>query len=147
MITKRLVFLLVSLVAVVAVACGKTADDERVQDRATAEAEAQARAVGTTTITSAEMESAPAGVDSGARAFLAEQDDYRVRLRDALDVLDQSARADRRPDHVRQRARRRDLLKHDLELLERSTEATWATARAKIERDLRSTSAPQSPSR
>src|SRR5690242_18363249 len=101
---KRSLVISALFVSLVAVACRKTAAQERVQDRATAEAEANAREVSTTTITSAEMESAPSGADSGASAFLAEQDDYRVRLRDAIDAS----------EHLRHRGGHRDLLRHDL---------------------------------
>lgn len=140
--------LVLAVLVLAAVGCRQTAEERARDDRATAAAEERAREVGTTTITSGEMETSTGAADSGANAFLAEQDDYRVRLRDALDSNEQRSRAAHEPaDRVRRRAQRRDMLKRDLELLERSTEATWATARAKIERDLSPSSAPQLPSR
>lgn len=151
--TPRLAVLLLAVPLVVAGAgCKRTsAHDQRLGDEATEEAETRAQegtAISTTTITSADLDGGAGAKDLSGTSFRAEQDDYRVRLRDALDLQESRARARTQdPNSVARRAARRDLLTRDIELLERSTEATWATARATIERDLRATPSPQSQPR
>jgi hypothetical protein len=74
-------------------------------------------------------------------AFRLEQSDYRGRLRRALDRLDDAlgqlpasaSPSDARTGDLRAR---RDLLKADLDAVDRSTEPDWATLRTKEERDL-----------
>jgi hypothetical protein len=144
-----------SLVALVAAAalgllaatgCQKeSAAARRASDRATAQAEEKAQEA---SLTSATLEAdAQASTDEALRArdeliaaFLLEQSDYRSRLQRALDQLDAEIRharpARRGEGRVRDLRARRNLLKADLQAVDRSTEQDWATLRTKVERDL-----------
>ena len=123
----------------------------RQSDEATAEAEEKAQEA---TLTSATMEvkdEARQSADDALRAkgemiaaFRLEQSDYRGRIQRALDGLDKEIgrvrlASARRGGALRDLQARRDLLKSDLDLVERSTEPDWATARIKLDRDLRGT--------
>lgn len=123
----------------------------RLSDEATAEAEEKAQEA---TLTSATMEvkdEARQSADDALRAkgeliaaFRLEQSDYRGRIQRALDGLDKEiARirlaSARRGAALRDLQARRDLLKSDLDLVERSTEPDWATTRIKLDRDLKGT--------
>lgn len=150
----------VVIVAVIAAAsaaagCTKGADAARRQsDEATAEAEERAQEATLTGATIEVKDEAKQSNDDALRAkgemiaaFRLEQADYRGRIARALDALDKDlATAPRQAAHpTRAGAKRgsaealrtrRDLLKTDLELLERSTEPDWATTRSKLDRDL-----------
>lgn len=116
--------------------CRTSAAERRASQRATAEAEEKASE---TTLTSAAIE--PAGetltdVDSALRE---QQSDYKKRLSEALDALDaRRAQAKRRGEaHVKLLDARRDVLKHDLESVDRTSDQEWAALKARIDRDLR----------
>lgn len=121
--------LVVASAVVAAAGCRRAGGDAHV----TAEAEERA---GEATLTSGVLDTPGADVDPHARD---ERADYRARLEAALDALDA-----RRPDAVRRGAAyvaalegRRDVLKSDLEALDRATDLDWAALRARVDRDLR----------
>lgn len=146
------------LVAVIAAAsaaagCTKGADAARRQsEEATAEAEERAQEATLTSATFEAKEEAKKANDDALRAkgemiaaFRLEQSDYRGRIARALDALDKEIAHPRASQAGRPGAKhgspeayraRRDLLKTDLDLLERSTEPDWATTRSKLDRDL-----------
>lgn len=127
-----------------AAGCQKdSAAARRASAEATAEAEEKAQEV---SLTSATMEpeadaqnasgEAMRANDELIAAFRLEQSDYRSRLQRTLDQLDAEVRHPRGARRARDLRARRDLLKADLEAVERSTEQDWATLRTKVERDL-----------
>lgn len=140
---------LVLVVSALESGCRSRREAERQDgDQATAEAEEQAREV---TLTGATLdakddaraadESARRATDEVVGAFRLEQADYRKRLQRAIGSIEsREMSADgtdkKASDTTRELRIRRDLLKSDLEALDRSTEPDWATLRNKIERDL-----------
>ena len=123
--------------------------ERREADKATASAEENARE---STLTCATLE--PSAPDARANdeaalrarneviaAFRLEQADFRNRLQHALEALDteilRARRASRRNEaRLADLRARRDLLKSDLEAVNRSIEPDWATLRTKVDRDL-----------
>jgi hypothetical protein len=127
------------------------AQQRRASDRATEAAEKEAQSQ-ETSLTSATVEAKKAQAADDAlheggevlAAFQLEQSDYRGRLQQALDALDAAIHhtanetISRGAGEGRSRdlRARRDLLKADLDAVNRSTEPDWATLRTKVERDL-----------
>jgi uncharacterized protein involved in exopolysaccharide biosynthesis len=127
-------------------------DDEspaarRASAQATAQAEERAQEATLTSATLEPRDDAEQVSDEALRAksemltaFRLEQADYRGRLQRSLDQLDGEvlhARGARRSDgRIHDLRARRDLLKADLQAVDRSTEPDWATLRTKVERDL-----------
>ena len=122
---------------------------------ATEEAEQQASQ---TTITSGELPSGGAEDEAAEEARVAreralreraeaittarnEQLAYRGKLQAALDQLDANRREAKKRGHgsvhVKAVDARRELLKHDLDALDRTTDTEWASLKAKIDRDLK----------
>jgi hypothetical protein len=135
-VTSLRTALVVLVVALASAACRTSAADQSAARRATAEAEEKASE---TTLTSAAIEpreEALADVDGALRE---QQLDYRRRLQSALDALD-AGRADakkRGPAHAKVLDARREVLKRDLDALDRTTAQEWAALKARIDRDLR----------
>jgi hypothetical protein len=135
-----------------AVGCHRTTTEaeRRASEQATAAAEeiAQEASLTSATLETEEQQLAREKADEAARAnsetiaaFQLEQADFRRRLQRALDVLDKEiahprGTATRRDARVRELRGRRDLLKADLQAVDRSTDQDWATLRTKVERDL-----------
>lgn len=131
-------------------ACKRSAEDQRrVAEQATAEAEDKASQ---TTTTSAELDGKPddqnvrdaqdRALRERAEAITAtrsEQLEYRGKLQKALDELDAKRREAKKRGaiHVKAVDARRDVLKHDLDAIDRTTDNEWAATKAKIDRDLR----------
>ncbi len=122
----------------------------RQSDEATAEAEEKAQEATLTSATIEVKDEARQSADDALRAkgeliaaFRLEQSDYRGRIQRALDGLDKEISgvrlASARRGGLRDLQARRDLLKSDLDLVERNTEPDWATTRIKLDRDLRGT--------
>jgi hypothetical protein len=125
----------------------ESAAARRASDRATAEAEERAQEASLTSATFEPHADAEEASDEALRAkgetiaaFRLEQSDYRGRLQRSLDQLDGEvlhARGARfREARIRDLRARRDLLKADLQAVDRSTAQDWATLRTKVERDL-----------
>lgn len=134
-----------------AAGCHRTTEaDRRASEAATATAEdiAQEASLTSASLETEDKQAARVRADEAARAdgeteaaFRLEQSDYRARLQRALDLLDKDiahprATSTRRETRARELRARRELLKTDLQLLNRSTEQDWATLRTKVERDL-----------
>lgn len=161
---KSIVAVSVVLTVLSASACRKSAEEERREaQKATEEAEQKASQVSQTSITSAEIGASdgPRAEGAGeaedevrlareralreqAEAIIAarnEQLAYRAKLQSALDQLDAKRRDAKKHGHVQVRVKaidaRRELLKHDLEALARTTDTEWAALKAKIDRDLK----------
>jgi hypothetical protein len=129
--------------ALFAMGCGRSDAERQQQVQATAAAEATA---GQASLTSATL-AAPTdddAVDASSEmiaTFRLEQADYRGRLQHGIDGVEQASASTHHVGagdsaRLRDLQARRDLLKADLDALERSTESDWAPTRAKIERDL-----------
>lgn len=131
--------------------CHRTTDAERrASEQATAAAEdiAQQASLTSASLETEERQEARVQANEAARgneetvaAFQLEQADYRTRLQRSLDLLDKDiahprATSVRRDARMRDLRARRDLLKADLDAVNRSTEQDWATLRTKVERDL-----------
>lgn len=153
----------VVMTALLAGGCRKSSEEQRREaQKATAEAEEQASQVSQTTITNAEIgasdgprteegrtEAAEEAREARARALREhaeaitsarnEQLEYRGKLQLALDGLDAKRRDAKKRGHVHVKAidARREVLKHDLDALDRSTDTEWASLKSKIERDLK----------
>lgn len=138
-----------ALSAVGAVGCGRTTDaDRRASAKATAAAEDIAQEASLTSATLDATAGAEATSDRASRAndevnaaFRLEQSDYRRRLRHALDRLDTElaparAPARRSEQRLQDLKARRELLRADLDAVNRSTEQDWATVRTKVAGDL-----------
>lgn len=135
---------------VLATGCHASSDDaaRRQAARATAQAEEKAQEASLTSATLVTKGEAREAGEEAQRArgemvaaFHLEQADYRARLQHTLDLLDHEVSRPHRGGAQREsrsadlRARR-DLLKGDLVVLDRSTEQDWATLRTRVERDL-----------
>ncbi len=123
-------------VSVLAAAGCRPSAEQRADRRATTEAEEKASEA---TITSAVLASAEQPLARSVDARRDQQLAYRARLQDALDALD-ARRADekrRGPAHLRALDARRDVLKHDLDALDRTNDQDWVVLKARIDRDLR----------
>lgn len=132
------------VVAAAGSGCRGRKEAEREEARqATAEAEEKAREA---TLTGAKLEAqedARAADETARRAnteivsaFRLEQADFRKRLLNAIVTLESMEKqSDAQAPSGDVRAHR-DLLKSDLDALDRSIEPDWATLRTKIERDL-----------
>jgi hypothetical protein len=155
---KTFVVVGVVVPALVAGACRKSSEEQqREAQKATEEAEQQASQ---TTITSAEIgpngsnaedteearqdaqEARDRALREHAEAITTarnEQLEYRGKLQSALDALDAKRRdaKKRGPVHVKAIDGKRELLRHDLDVLDRTTDAEWASLKAKIDRDLK----------
>jgi hypothetical protein len=138
--SKALVAVTVVATALPGVACRRASDEHRRDaKRATAEAEETASK---TTITSGELVGSDGTDQSGrAEAMTAtrnEQLEYRRKLGTALDDLDAKRRDAKKRGRVHVRAidAKRDVLKHHLVALDRTTDAEWASLKGKIDRDL-----------
>lgn len=144
---------LLAVLAVLAgtqIGCHQTSEAERrASDEATAVAEEKASETTLTgaIITTTDTRDADTKAqelranDEIVAAFRLEQGDFKKRLRHALDTLDKGIAHGRRvtpnaADAGRALRDRRDLLKADLEAVERSTAENWATVRTKVDRDL-----------
>jgi len=114
-------------------ACRKSSQETR----ATEEAELRASE---TTITSGEVGDDDALREQAATIAGTRNDQlaYRAKLRDAIDELDAKRRQAKRRGsvHVKVVEARRDVLKHHLDALERTTDTEWGSLKAKIDRDL-----------
>lgn len=158
-------FVVVSVVvtALSAGACRKSSEEQRREaQKATAEAEEQASQVSQTTITNAEIgasdgpraderraeaqEEAREAHDRALREHAEaitsarnEQLEYRGKLQSALDRLDVKRRETKKRGQVHLKAldAKRDVLKHDLDALDRTADSEWASLKAKIDRDLK----------
>lgn len=133
-------------------ACKKTTDAERHESaKATAVAEDMAQEGSLTSAqldTGASAQAARGTSEEATRAnvaanvaFQLEQSDYRRRLQRALDLLDREitrtgAVARQGEGRLRELGTRRELLRKDLDAVDRSTDQDWATLRTKVERDL-----------
>jgi hypothetical protein len=117
--------------------CRRTDAERRESEKATAAAEERAEAA---TLTSATLEPDTSARVEAIAAFRHEQADYGARLQLALDVLDKdlahARHGGRRTEKLRDLRARRELLKGDLDLVNRSTGQDWATTRTKLDRDL-----------
>jgi len=125
-------------------------EERRRAEQATAEAEEKAREA---TLTSARLEAkddASAKEEAAQRAngetlgaFRLEQADFRKRLQRSLGSIEgemlevHRAGGEAAAAKLGELRARRDLLKSDLEAVDRSVEPDWATLRTKVERDLR----------
>ena len=151
---KKILVASVVVTALFAGACRRKSSEEQLREaqQATAEAEQQASQVSQTTITSAEMEPREAqdeareardrALREHAEAITSarnEQLEYRGKLQAALDELDAKRRvAKKRGDvHVKAVEARRDVLRHHLDALDRTTDTEWAALKARIDRDLK----------
>lgn len=137
------------LLAVLAMGCRDGEAERRAAAQATADAEEKAQEA---TLTSAmidensadraqeENEATLRANSEMVAAFRLEQSDFRGRLERSLDTLDKEilrARTAHLGDaRLRDLRARRDLLKADLDAVNRSTEPDWATLRTKVDRDL-----------
>jgi hypothetical protein len=152
---KAFVVVSVVVTALVAGGCRKSSEEQRREaQQATEEAEQKASQ---TTITSAELgtagneereddakEARGRALREHAEAITTarnEQLEYRAKLQAALDELDHKRRDARKHGHghvhVKAIDARRELLRHDLDVLDRTTDADWASLKAKIDRDLK----------
>lgn len=150
-----------SLLVAAALLLGCRGDREaerRASAQATAEAEERAQEA---TVTSAMLEQKSSAAEQDASeaslrannemiaAFRLEQSDFRGRLERSLDVLDhqilraprgaafaRTGQPERGDERLRDLRARRDLLKTDLDAVNRSTEPDWATLRTKVDQDL-----------
>lgn len=141
-----------ALASVGSVACRKSSEEQlREAQKATEEAEQKASQ---TTITSAEIEPAKQSeaedearvardraLREHAEAITAarnEQLAYRAKLQAALDKLDVQRHGAKTRGHVHVKAidGKREVLKHHLDSLDRTTDTEWASLKAKIDRDL-----------
>lgn len=125
----------VGLVCVLVLAASCRRDEARREaERATEAAEKIAEAVSETTVTAAEIPGREEHLDT----LRIEHDEYRRKLRGALDALDHEAKqhARRGAGHTKVIAGRRETLKHHLDAIDRSTREDWAALKAKIDRDL-----------
>jgi len=127
--------------ALVSGACRKSAAEERREaDQATMEAEQKASE---TSLTSAEVgEAQDRALREQAEAITTarnEQLEYRGKLQAALDELDVKRREAKKrgPSYVKGVDARREVLKHHLDALDRTTDTEWAALKAKIDRDLK----------
>lgn len=154
--TKGFVLVSVAVAALSAGACRRSSEEQRREaEKATEEAEEKASQ---TSITSAELSrgdlGAGAGADEEARVAheralrehaeaivvaREEQLEYRAKLQAALDRLDMKRRDAKKRGQVHLEAidANRELLKHDLDALDRVTDTEWASMKAKIDRDLK----------
>lgn len=147
----------VVLTALSSAACRKSSEKQlREAQAATEEAEQKASK---TTVTSGELPGSGAVDDDAAKEARAareralreraeaittarnEQLEYRGKLQAALDQLDAKRREAKTRGHghvhVNALDARRELLKHDLDSLDRTTDTEWASLKAKIDRDLK----------
>lgn len=152
------VFVTVGVVATAlsGAACRKSSEEQqREAQKATEEAEEKASQVSQTTITSGEL-GGEGEDDQSEEARVAreralreqaeaittarnEQLEYRANLQSALDRLDKKRREAKKrgPSHVKAIDARREVLKQDLDALDRTTDPQWALLKAKIDRDLK----------
>lgn len=151
--TKFFLTLSVVATALSGTACRKSSEEQqREAQKATEEAEQKASQVSQTTITSGEI----AGDDDSSEEVRVareralreqaeaittarnEQLEYRTNLQSALDRLDKKRleAKKRGASHVKAIDARREVLKQDLDALDRTTDPQWASLKAKIDRDL-----------
>lgn len=145
-VTARLVCSVAAVAGTFEAGCGRAREAERrASERATALAEDIAEETSLTSAAVADDASERASRERERAEIVAalrlEQSDYRRRLQRALDHLDESiarplGASTRRAARTRELRARRDLLKGDLDALNRSTAQDWATLRARVERDL-----------
>lgn len=124
------------LSALVAGGCRGSAGERRAGERATAEAEETASETTITNAVIAPLDDTRVTVSDAVRE---QRDEYRAKLQAALDALD-AKRADakrRGTAHLKLLEGRRDVLKHHLDALDRTTDQDWAALKAGIDRDLR----------
>lgn len=141
----------VVVTALSGVACRKSSEEQhREAQQATAEAEGKASQ---TTITSGEIgsdteaseeanEARDRALRERAEAITTtrnEQLAYRGKLQSALDRLDKSRRDAKHhgQSHVKAIDARREVLRHDLDAVDRTADTEWASLKAKIDRDLK----------
>jgi hypothetical protein len=147
-----------ALVAAGIGAAGCHRADQKKEERANAEAE---RIAQETTLTSGDVSRPEASssrdeqaLENRARdlaAFRRDQVDFQGRLQFHLDAIDDQVASLRQaieargpsgsdPDasRVHELLARRELLRHDLDAIDRATEADWAPLKARITHDLRS---------
>lgn len=138
-------------------ACHKSAAEERREaEQATNEAEQKAQQASETSLTSAEIgngsdaktsedearEAKDRALREQAEAITGarnEQLEYRGKLQGALDDLDAKRREAKKrgASYVKAVDARREVLKHHLDALDRTTDTEWAGLKAKIDRDLK----------
>lgn len=135
-------------------ACRKSSEEQQREARkATAEAEQQASQVSQTTITSGELSPDDDATEEArvareralreqAEAITTarnEQLESRGNLQSALDHLDKKRREAKKrgASYVKAIDARREVLKQDLDALDRTTDTEWASLKAKIDRDLK----------
>jgi hypothetical protein len=152
--SKAFVVVSVVVTALSASACRKSSEEQqREAQKATEEAEQQASQASQTTITSGELagdDDATEGARVARERALREQAEaittarneqleYRGKLQSALDRLDKKrVEAKKRgPSHVKAIDARREVLKHDLDAIDRTADTEWASLKAKVDRDLK----------
>lgn len=152
--SKAILTVSVVATALSGAACRKSSEEQqREAQKATEEAEQKASQVSQTTITSGELgasedlteearEARERALREQAEAITTarnEQLEYRGDLQSALDRLDKKRREAKKrgPSYVKAIDARREVLKHDLDALDRTTDGEWASLKAKIDRDLK----------